>query len=179
MHSYSCELSEDFYSKCYFATAYLLNRTSKKTLNWKFSLTTIQRLIELFHWWKLFHLKVFECKIYLLLKKIDVLSRTQKLKSRAFVKYLIKYNFINIFRMWNLEKENVNEYRDVIFDETKFYDFYQKKDLMTKTKKKKLIEFNIYQSKKSVLNNIDDEWIYLFDVVLTNQLLKKLINQLK
>ena len=44
------KLSKDFYSKCYLAAIYLLNRTSKKALNWKFSLTIIQRLTELSHW---------------------------------------------------------------------------------------------------------------------------------
>ena len=155
------KLSKDFYSKCCLVAVYLLNRTSKKALNWESFLITIQRLTELFHRWKLFHLKIFEYKIYSLLKKTNAFSRVQKLKSRAFVKYLVEYDFINIFKIWNLEKEDVSDYRNVIFNETKFYDLYQKTNLMTKSEKKKLIEFNIYESRKSVLNDIDDEWLNL------------------
>ena len=134
---------------------------SKKTLNWKFSLTIIQQLTELSHRWELFHFKIFECKAYSLLKKINAFSRVQKLKSRAFVKYLIEYDFINIFKIWNFEKKNVSEYKNVIFDETKFYDSYQKTNLMTKSEKKELIEFNIYQSRKSVSNEINEKWLNL------------------
>jgi hypothetical protein len=31
------------------------------------------------------------------------------MKSRAFIEYLIKYDFINIFRVWNSKKDDVNE----------------------------------------------------------------------
>jgi hypothetical protein len=41
------------------------------------------------------------------------------MKSRAFIEYLIKYDFINIFRVWNSKRDDVNDYRDVIFNETK------------------------------------------------------------
>jgi hypothetical protein len=58
------------------------------------------------------------------------------MKSRAFIEYLIKYDFINIFQIWNLKKNDVNDYRDVIFNETKFFDTYEKVDLLKKKEKK-------------------------------------------
>jgi hypothetical protein len=57
------------------------------------------------------------------------------MKSRAFIEYLIEYDFINIFRVWNSEKDNVSDYRDVIFNETKFFDTYEAIDLLKKEKK--------------------------------------------
>jgi hypothetical protein len=58
------------------------------------------------------------------------------MKSRAFIEYLIKYDFINIFRVWNSEKDDVNDYRDVIFNETKFFDTYETVDLFKKEESK-------------------------------------------
>jgi hypothetical protein len=57
------------------------------------------------------------------------------MKSRAFIEYLIKYDFINIFRIWNSKKDDVNDYRDVIFNETKFFDTYKKVDFLKKEEK--------------------------------------------
>jgi hypothetical protein len=45
------------------------------------------------------HLKVFDCKAFSLLKETDALKRSDKMKSRAFIEYLIEYDFINIFRV--------------------------------------------------------------------------------
>jgi hypothetical protein len=56
------------------------------------------------------------------------------MKSWAFIKYLIKYDFINIFRVWNLKKDDVSDYRDVIFNETKFFDTYKTIDFFKKKK---------------------------------------------
>jgi alpha-L-arabinofuranosidase len=41
---------------------------------------------------------MFNCKAFSLFKKINALKKIKKLKSRAFIKYLIKYNFINIVK---------------------------------------------------------------------------------
>jgi hypothetical protein len=45
------------------------------------------------------HLKVFDCKAFSLLKEADALKKSDKMKSRAFIEYLIEYDFINIFRV--------------------------------------------------------------------------------
>jgi hypothetical protein len=45
------------------------------------------------------HLKMFDCKAFSLLKKADALKKNEKMKSRAFIEYLIEYDFINIFRV--------------------------------------------------------------------------------
>ena len=95
---------EKLYSECYLIATYLINRTSIRTLNWKFSLMIIQRLTKQAIKWKIFHLKIFECKTFSLLKNADKSSKSEKMKSKTFVDYLMNYDSINIFRMWNFEK---------------------------------------------------------------------------
>jgi hypothetical protein len=65
------------------------------------------------------------------------------MKSRAFIKYLIKYDFINIFRVWNSEKNDVNDYRDVIFNETKFFDTYETVDFFREEKRKFYVTYRV------------------------------------
>jgi hypothetical protein len=82
------------------------------------------------------HFKMFNCKTFSFLKETNALKKSDKIKSRAFIEYLIKYDFINIFRVWNSKKNDVNDYRDVIFNESKFFDTYEKVDLFKKEERK-------------------------------------------
>jgi hypothetical protein len=104
------KLFEDLYPECYLAVAHLLNRTSMLP-DWQSSLIRLQRLLKKSIRWKLDHLKIFDCKAYVLLKGSDVSSRSEKMKARAFVNYLVRYDFTNIFRIWNLKKSDVSDYR--------------------------------------------------------------------
>ncbi len=45
------------------------------------------------------HFKMFNCKAFSFLKKADAFKKNEKMKSRAFIEYLIKYDFINIFQV--------------------------------------------------------------------------------
>jgi hypothetical protein len=84
---------------------------------------------------------MIDCKAFSLLKKIDAFKKNEKMKSEAFIEYLIKYDFINIFRVWNSKKDDINDYRDVIFNETKFFDTYEKIDLFKKEEKKLYVTY--------------------------------------
>jgi hypothetical protein len=130
------KLSKDFYSKCYFVAAHILNRTSSSSLSWNSSLIFMQKLLKESIRNEIAHLKMFDCKAFSLLKEINAFKKNEKMKSRAFIEYLIKYDFINIFRVWNSKKDDVNDYRDVIFNETKFFDTYEKIDLFKEEIKK-------------------------------------------
>jgi hypothetical protein len=92
------KLFENLYSECYLTIAHLLNRTSMLS-DWQSSLIRLQRLLKKSIRWELDHLKMFDCKTYVLLKESDVSSRSEKMKARAFVNYLIDYDSINIFRV--------------------------------------------------------------------------------
>jgi hypothetical protein len=129
------KLSKDFYFECYLVVAYILNRTSSSSLSWNSSLIFMQKLLKKSIRNEIVHLKMFNCKAFSFLKKTNALKRNEKMKSRAFIEYLIKYDFINIFRVWNSKRNDVNDYRDVIFNETKFFDTYEKANLFKKEKK--------------------------------------------
>ncbi len=84
---------------------------------------------------------MFDCKVFSLLKEANALKRIEKMKSRAFIEYLIKYDFINIFRVWNSNKDDVSDYRKVIFKKTKFFDTYKAVDLFKKKEKKYYVTY--------------------------------------
>jgi hypothetical protein len=158
------KLLENLYSECYLAVAYLLNRTLMTQLSWDSSLIKLQRLLKKSIRWELNHLKIFDCKAYVLLKDANVSSRSKKIKARAFVNYLIDYDSINIFKIWNLEKDDVNDYKNVIFDENAYYDIYDKnkRHLIKKSERKNLMQFRIYLIKSAVnvdLLNNDEKWL--------------------
>ncbi len=157
------KLFEDLYSECYLAVAHLLNRTSMLS-DWQSSLIRLQRLFKKSIRWEIDHLKIFDCKAYVLLKDADVSPRSEKMKARAFVDYLIDYDSINIFRIWNLEKDDVNDYKDVIFDENTYYDIYDKdkRHLIKKSERKNFVQFRIYSVKSTVdfdLNSDEKKWL--------------------
>jgi hypothetical protein len=122
------------------------------------------------------YLRMYECKTYSLLKEADASSRDSKLKSRAFVDYLVDYNSINIFRIWNSEKEDVNEYRDVIFDEDELYDIYNKNDSLITLEKKSQVELQNERTMKISINQLidlnseNDEWL---EISIRNRLVLK------
>jgi hypothetical protein len=130
------KLSEDFYSECYFVAAHILNRTSSSSLSWDSSLIFMQKLLKESIRNEITHFKMFDCKTFSLLKETNAFKKNEKMKSRTFIEYLIKYDFINIFRVWNSKRNDVNDYRDVIFNETKFFDTYEKADLFKEKEKK-------------------------------------------
>ncbi len=135
------KLSKNLYSECYFVAAHILNRTLSSSLSWDSSLIFMQKLLKKSIRNEIAHLKMFDCKTFSLLKKTDAFKKNEKMKSRAFIEYLIKYDFINIFRVWNSKKDDVNDYRDVIFNETKFFDTYEKIDLLKKEEKKLYVTY--------------------------------------
>jgi hypothetical protein len=118
---------------------------------------------------EIIHLKMFDCKAFSLLKETNALKKNEKMKSRVFIECLIKYDFINIFRIWNSKKDDVSDYRDVLFNETKFFDTYETVDLFKKEDKKfyvtyRTISLQIFENsdekqydrisiRKHVLNN--------------------------
>ncbi len=162
-------MSKNLYSKCYLVAAHILNRTSLSTLSCDSSLIFMQKLLKELSRNEIVHLKMFNCKTFSLFKKINAFKKNEKMKSRAFIKYLIKYDFINFFRVWNSKKNDVNDYRDVIFNETKFFDTYKIIEFFKEKEKKFYVtyraislqifennnekQYNIISIRKHVLNN--------------------------
>jgi hypothetical protein len=170
------KLSKDLYFECYLAVVHLLNRMLMTQLSWDSSLIWLQRLSkESIIRWELDHLKIFDCKTYVLLKDANVSSRSEKMKARAFEDYLIDYDSINIFKIWNFEKDDVNDYKNVIFDENAYHDTYNKQNLIKKSERKNFVQFRIYSVISAVdlaelLNSDDEEWLKTF---IRNKLMLK------
>jgi hypothetical protein len=129
------KLSKDLYSERYLVVAHILNRTSSSSLSWDSSLIFMQKLLKELIRNEIAHFKMFDCKAFSLFKEVNALKKNEKMKSRAFIEYLIKYDFINIFRVWNSKKSDVSDYRDVIFNETKFFDTYEAVNLFKEEEK--------------------------------------------
>jgi hypothetical protein len=107
----SCEL----WSKFYKTVDYLNNRISKKSLNW---LIFIEVLTD--ERSKLSHFQSYDCRVYSLK---HIIVRKMKMKSRVMIDHLIKYDSINVFRIWISSKMRVIRTRNVLFDFYSFYDF--------------------------------------------------------
>jgi hypothetical protein len=183
------KLSKDFYSECYFVAAHILNRTSSSSLNWDSSLIFMQKLLKKSIRNEIVHLKMFDCKTFSFLKEINALKKSEKMKSRIFIEYLIKYDFINIFRVWMSKKDDVNDYRDVIFNETKFFDTYEVINFFKKKERKlyvtyRAISLQIFENndekqydkisiRKHVLNNSRK------NVVLKSMMKKKISSSIE
>jgi hypothetical protein len=135
------KLSKDFYSECYLVVAHILNRTSSSSLSWDSSLIFMQKLLKKSIRNEIAHLKVFDCKTFSLFKETDAFKRSEKMKSRALIEYLIEYDFFNIFRVWRSEKDDVSDYRDVIFNETKFFDTYKAVDFFKEEERKFFVTY--------------------------------------
>jgi hypothetical protein len=65
------KLSKDFYSECYLVATHILNRTSSLSLSWDSSLIFMQKLLKKLIRNEIVHLKMFDCKTFSLLKKIN------------------------------------------------------------------------------------------------------------
>jgi hypothetical protein len=107
-------LSANLWSKIFKAVDYLNNRIFKRSLAWK---TFFEILIEKKS--NLSHLQSYKCKAYFLK---NIISRKDRLKSKVFIDYLVRYEFTNIFRIWIFSRMRVVWIRNVIFDKTLFYD---------------------------------------------------------
>ncbi len=110
-------LSINMWSKVFKSIDYLNNRILRRALAWK---TFFEVLIEKKS--NLTHLQSYECRAYFLK---NIISKKNRLKSKAFIDYLVKYDFINIFRILISNRMRIIQIRDVIFDKTLFYDFVE------------------------------------------------------
>ncbi len=94
-------------------------------------------------------------KRFQIFEKADAFKNNEKIKSRTFIEYLIKNDFINIFRVWNLEKDDASDYRDVIFNETKFFDTYKTVDFLKKEERKSYVTYR--EISLQIVENSDEK----------------------
>jgi hypothetical protein len=108
-------LSANLWSKIFKAVDYLNNRILRRALTWKTFFETLTEEKS-----NLSHLQSYDCRVYLLK---NIISRKNRLKSKVFIDYFVKYDFTNIFRIWISSRMRIIRMKDVIFDKTLFYDF--------------------------------------------------------
>jgi hypothetical protein len=139
-------LSANLWSEVFKAVDYLNNQILRRSLTWK---TFFEILIEKKS--NLSHLQSYECKAYFLK---NIISRKDRLKSKAFIDYFVKYNFTNIFRIWIFNRMQIIRIKDVLFDKTLFYD-------LAKLDSKHLLIINVKNTLKilKVSDNIFFEMI--------------------
>jgi hypothetical protein len=107
-------LSANLWSKIFKTVDYLNNRILRRSLAWKTFFETLTEKKS-----NLSHLQSYECRAYLLK---NIISRKDRLKSKIFIDYLVRYDFTNIFRIWIFDRMRIIRIRNVIFNKTLFYD---------------------------------------------------------
>jgi hypothetical protein len=108
------QIKANLLSKIFKSVNYLNNQTLRRALTWKTLFKALTRKKS-----NLAHLQSYECHVYFLK---NIIFRKNRLKSRAFIDYLVKYDFTNIFKIWIFSRMQIIRIRDVIFDKTLFYD---------------------------------------------------------
>jgi hypothetical protein len=96
-------------------------------------------------------LQSYECRAYFLK---NIILRKNRLKSKAFIDYLVRYDFTNIFRIEIFSRMRIIRIKNVIFDKTLFYD-------LAKLDSKHLLIINVKNTLKilKISNNIFFEMI--------------------
>jgi len=106
------------------ASAYLVNRTPSKHLDWKSPIERLQiSLGRTIIKPDIGHLKVYGCKTYVYIpEEIRERERHHKLAPRAKIGYLVGYQSTNIYRIWFPQQEEVRPEKNVAFNEAAFFD---------------------------------------------------------
>ena len=101
------------------AAAYLLNLTPMEALGWISPLEFLQKELGIAtHVPRLAHLVVYGARAYFHNKNMPKLDR---LEPNAGIGYLCGYQSSNIYRIWMPAEKTIKPFRDVTFDEGKFY----------------------------------------------------------
>lgn len=123
-------LSAALWLKIDWSAVYLHNWMSRYDYNWKL-------LYECFHIYlahqdetvasncksQQTHLKMYDCKIFVLTTEyLKKKKWFQKFNFKTWIDYLIEYDFINVYRIWNLMMNKIIWVRDVIFNENEVFD---------------------------------------------------------
>jgi len=100
--------------EAFLAAGYTLNWTPNEQLGWKTPYKVAYGKPPI-----LTYMYEYGCKTYTLNKQV---RKGDKLASYALIGHLVGYDLTNIYWIWILSLHKVIRTRDVIFDETLFYD---------------------------------------------------------
>ncbi|EXU94526.1 reverse transcriptase domain protein [Metarhizium robertsii] len=100
------------------AACYLRNRTPLERNKWHSPFGSVFKKQPI-----LSHLKAYGCKAFAMTADAQLkLHRKQKLEPRAHIGYLVGYQSSNIYKIWVPHKNRVILTRDVIFNESSFFE---------------------------------------------------------
>ena len=113
----------------YKAAVYLYNKTLKKSLGqrspYKDFYTFMAKkdsILNLVRKLQISHLRNYGCKAFIMINDaFKKTNRLNKLEPNTQISYLVSYNFINIYHVWNPKLNKVIYVRDVTFNKDKFY----------------------------------------------------------
>jgi hypothetical protein len=120
----NASLPEEMWPEIVKASGYLLNQTPSKNLRWKSPLEDLQiSLGRTIIKPDIGHLKVYGCRAYVYIpEEVRKKERHHKLAPRARIGYLVGYQSTNIYRIWIPQHEEVRPEKNVVFNETIFFD---------------------------------------------------------
>ena len=114
-------LPANMWSEIALAAGYLLNRTPRRSLNWKSPMEVLYKLIGRSNPpIEIAHLRAYRCRCYPVIHKPEM---DHKLDLKAHLGYLVGYDATNVFHIWIPGKtpRQVIKSRSVRFDEQLFF----------------------------------------------------------
>src|SRR5579871_1097629 len=125
----SANLPHDLWNEIVNCAVYLRDRTPRESNGWKSPYEKFYTYLAQMDGNdkpskpQLAHLKAYGCRAYAMTSNAQLKrNRLKKLDPRAHIGYLVGYDSTNIYRIWIPHKGIVISTRDVIFDETTFFD---------------------------------------------------------
>ncbi|KID81271.1 polyprotein [Metarhizium guizhouense ARSEF 977] len=135
------------------AACYLRNRTPLERNRWQSPFDRVFKKQPIIS-----HLKAYGCKAFAMTADAQLkLHRKQKLEPRAHIGYLVGYQSSNIYKIWVPHKNKVILTRDVIFNESAFFDNKIAQPELRQTISQLLEEIEIPEERQAMESILEQE----------------------
>ncbi|KID83330.1 polyprotein [Metarhizium guizhouense ARSEF 977] len=135
------------------AACYLRNRTPLERNKWHSPFERVFKKQPLIS-----HLKAYGCKAFAMTADAQLkLQRKQKLEPRAHIGYLVGYQSSNIYKIWVPHKNKVILTRDVIFNESAFFENKIAQPELPQTISQLLDEIEIPEEQQAMESMLEEE----------------------
>lgn len=149
----AANLPHDLWKDIVEAACYLRNRTPLERNHWQSPFEKAFKKQP-----TISHLKAYGCKAFAMTAEAQLkLKRKQKLEPKAHIGYLVGYQSSNNFRVWIPHKNKVITTRDVIFNETSFFDNSLMKPELMHSVDELIEEIEISEAQQVVEATLEDE----------------------
>ena len=135
------------------AACYLRNRTPLERNRWQSPFERVFKKQPIIS-----HLKAYGCKAFAMTADAQLkLQRKQKLEPRAHIGYLVGYQSSNIYKIWVPHKNKVILTRDVIFNESAFFENKLAQPELRQTISQLLEEIEIPEEQQVMESMLEEE----------------------